>query len=78
MMRIELTYANFGKMLHNATDLACEPKISKNSVKNRPCLSNEVASLDDLAVRALILSEAGTVLIFCFVFVSRQKNEEEN
>ena len=29
-------------------------KISKNSVNNRPCLSNEVASLDDLAVRALI------------------------
>ena len=29
-------------------------KISENSVKNRPCLSNEVASLDDLAVRALI------------------------
>jgi len=29
-------------------------KISKNSVNNRPCLSNEVASLDDLAVQALI------------------------
>ena len=48
-------YANFGVTLQEATrPRPVSRKISENSVKNRPCLSNEVASLDDLAVRALI------------------------
>ena len=43
-----------GMLRHANRPRPVSRKISKNSVNNRPCLSNEVASLDDLAVRALI------------------------
>ena len=57
------------------TDLSGEPKISENSVKNRPCLSNEVASLDDLAVRALIFERSGAVLIFAsFLYQDKKRS----
>ena len=65
-----------GVTLYNANrPRPVSQKISEDSVKNRPCLSNEVASLDDLAVRALIFwaKQAQSWLFFVSFFCVKTK-----